>query len=102
LEKEDPIVVAYLKSVEVEEKSIEANVGIPSESAENDDVSPEIPTAGPSDSVDSKGLELEVVHEVVEPFPVPAPFDVEEKSAEVSSEDIGKWYLIVQFVYMRW
>jgi ABC-type Na+ efflux pump permease subunit len=105
LEKEDPIIVAYLESVEVEEKSIEANVGIPSESAENDDVSPEIPAAGPSDNVDSKGLKPEVVHEVVEPFPMPAPFDVEEKSAEVSSEDIGEVHmvanLIVQFAYVR-
>jgi hypothetical protein len=98
LKKEDPIVVAYLESVEVEEKSIEANVGIPSESAKNDDVSPEIPAAGPSDSVDSKGLEPEVVHEVVEPFLVPAPFDVEEKSAEVSSEDIGEVHMVANLV----
>jgi hypothetical protein len=98
LKKEDPIVVAYLESVEVEEKSIEANVGIPSESAKNDDVSPEIPAAGPSDSVDSKGLEPEVVHEVVEPFLVPAPFDVEGKSAEVSSEDIGEVHMVANLV----
>jgi hypothetical protein len=98
LEKEDPIVVAYLESVEDEEKSIEANVGIPSESAENDDVSPEFPTVGPSDSVDSKGLEPEVVHEVVEPFPMPAPFDVEEKSVEVSSKDIGEVHMVANLV----
>jgi hypothetical protein len=76
--------------IEVEERSIEANAGIPSKSAKNDDVSPEIPTAGPSDSVDSKGLEPEVVHKFGKPFLVPAPFDVEEKSAEVNSEDIGE------------
>jgi hypothetical protein len=47
-------------------------------------------------------LSVSVDEGAAKPELVRAPFDVEEKSAEVNSEDIGKWYLVVQFIYVRW
>jgi hypothetical protein len=47
-------------------------------------------------------LSVSVDEGAAKPKLVRALFDVEEKSAEVNSEDIGKWYLVVQFIYVRW
>ena len=117
---------------EVEEKSIEvnsedtseANALLPSEeSAENKDISPELPAEGPFDKVDSetleapvdsKGLEPEVDDKFVEPssiaeadegsaesaelqsVSIPAD-DVEEKSVEVNSEDTSEANAMLPF-----